>query len=114
MVAVATSTAFETDIGLNETTPRYIGAAAIGADGEVLGSTYVMDLHTGQPVMLSSGITRIKAPFRAPSVAAGAMGGTIFGVSMLFYAFNYLKKRKENAAEVVEEAPRYSKVRFAV
>lgn len=71
-------------------------------------------METGQPVMLSSGITRITAPARAPSVAAGAMGGTIFGVSMMFYAFNYFKKKKESAAEVVEEAPRYSKVRFAV
>jgi hypothetical protein len=51
-------------------------------------------MHTGQPVVLGSGITSIKPPVKAASVAAGAMGGSIFGVSMVFYAVNYFWKKK--------------------
>lgn len=109
VIAESNRTGFETEIKLGQNyTRRYIGAAAISADGSVLGSTYVMDMETGQPVILPSGITSIKRPTKVASAAAGAMGGSIFGISMVFYAVNYFWKKKP--AAVPQEQGDYSKV----
>lgn len=112
VIAQSNRTGFETEIQLGQNfTRRYIGAAAIARDGSVLGSTYVIDMETGQPVILPSGITSIKPPTKVASAAAGAMGGSIFGVSMVFYAFNYFWKKKP---AVQEDQGEYSKVGAAV
>lgn len=66
-------------------------------------------METGQPVILPSGITSIKAPTKVASAAAGAMGGSIFGISMIFYAVNYFWKKKPAAFDD-EEHGEYSKV----
>lgn len=58
-----------------------MAAAALAADGSVMGSTYVIDMETGQPVMLPSGITSVRPWSLAEAVrpesyetAAVAMG----------------------------------------
>lgn len=95
VIAKANRTGFETEVPLGDTfSRRYIGAAAVAKDGTVLGSTYVVDMENGKPVMLSSGITTIKHPAKVESVAAGAMGGSFFGISMMIYAVNYFRKKK--------------------
>ncbi|KAJ4158370.1 uncharacterized protein LMH87_008899 [Akanthomyces muscarius] len=94
VIAQVNRTGFETQITLDSAlTRRYIGAAAVSAGGDVMGASFVYDMRTGKAVMQSSGITTINPPVKA-TAAAGAMGGSIFGVSMLFYICNYFWRRK--------------------
>ncbi|EGX94421.1 hypothetical protein CCM_02692 [Cordyceps militaris CM01] len=109
VIAHANRTGFETHIALDDAVARrYIGAAAMSAAGDVLGASFVYDMHTGKAVMQASGITTIRPPVKA-TAAAGAMGGSIFGFSMLFYIGNYFW-RKRGAAPSAEEHPSYEKV----
>lgn len=60
VVAVANRTGFETEIYLGgETSHRYLAAAAVTADGTILGSTFVIDMGTGQPCLMASHVTSI-------------------------------------------------------
>ncbi|KAF5004220.1 hypothetical protein FDECE_9277 [Fusarium decemcellulare] len=60
VVAWANKTGFETAIFLgNRTNCRYMGAAALGKDGEIMGSTFVIDMQNGQPVLMPSNINSI-------------------------------------------------------
>lgn len=109
---MANRTGFETTIQLDDTTiaaHRYIGAAAISSSGNVLGASFVVDMRTGNPVMQPSGITSIHPPVKA-TAAAGAMGGSIFGISMLFYVCNYFWRRKGAAVLAQADHPTYEKV----
>lgn len=62
--------------------------------------------------MQSSGITTINPPVKA-TAAAGAMGGSIFGVSMLFYIVNYFWRKKLPIIPLPDH-PTYEKVGSAV
>ncbi|KAJ3499304.1 hypothetical protein NLG97_g448 [Lecanicillium saksenae] len=113
VIAQANRTGFETQISLdNAVSRRYIGAAAISAGGDVMGASFVYDMRTGKAVMQSSGITTINPPVKA-TAAAGAMGGSIFGVSMLFYIVNYFWRKKLPIIPLPEH-PTYEKVGSAV
>ena len=109
VIAQVNRTGFETQITLDSALPRrYIGAAAVSAGGDVMGASFVYDMRTGKAVMQSSGITTINPPVKA-TAAAGAMGGSIFGVSMLFYICNYFWRRKGLPVPVAVH-PTYEKV----
>ncbi|UNI13912.1 hypothetical protein JDV02_000607 [Purpureocillium takamizusanense] len=60
LIATSPRLGFETAIflGANHSN-RYVAAAALATDGSVMGSTYVMDMETGKPVMVASGITTV-------------------------------------------------------
>ncbi|TQV94501.1 Arylsulfotransferase-like protein [Cordyceps javanica] len=112
VIAQANRTGFETQITLDSSVSRrYIGAAAISAGGDVMGASFVYDMRTGKAVMQSSGITTINPPVKA-TAAAGAMGGSIFGISMLFYIANYFWRRKGSAP--LADHPTYEKIGSAV
>ncbi|KAM5376294.1 hypothetical protein ACJZ2D_005665 [Fusarium nematophilum] len=60
IVALANKTGFETEIFLgNRSSCRYLGAAALNKDGDILGSTFVIDMATGQPALMPSNIRDI-------------------------------------------------------
>lgn len=111
ILAQSNRTGFETTIRLGRTTAKYyrfIGAAALAADGTVLGSTAVMDMATSGPVILGSGISTILAP-RPPTlqIALGvsmAILGILLGwrsyrmralLAGLFWRMRYTKVRTE-------------------
>ncbi|KFA77631.1 hypothetical protein S40288_08781 [Stachybotrys chartarum IBT 40288] len=63
VVAVADRTGFETQISLGQdSTARYIGAAALTSDGAVLGSSFVIDMENGKPVLMASNINSVYPP----------------------------------------------------
>lgn len=112
VITQANRTGFETEISLdNDVSRRYIGAAALSSSGDVMGASFVFDMRTGKAVMQPSGITTINPPVKA-TAAAGAMGGSIFGISMLFYIFNYFWRKKLPLAP--PDHPTYEKVGTAV
>ncbi|OAA72302.1 Arylsulfotransferase [Cordyceps fumosorosea ARSEF 2679] len=120
VIARANRTGFETQITLDNgeggVSRRYIGAAALSAAGDVMGASFVYDMRTGRAVMQASGITTVNPPVKA-TAAAGAMGGSIFGVSMLFYIVNYFWRRKgggSSAAQAAADHGAYEKVGSAV
>ncbi|CAM1505125.1 Fc.00g107620.m01.CDS01 [Cosmosporella sp. VM-42] len=57
LLIVSERAGFETEIQLGNSTRRYMGAAALSKDGEVLGSTYVIDMANGRSAMMQSDIT---------------------------------------------------------
>ncbi|KAF7559154.1 hypothetical protein G7046_g5008 [Stylonectria norvegica] len=58
IINISNRTGFETEIHLGSNfTRRYMGTAAISANGDILGSTSIYDMANGKPVMLASGIT---------------------------------------------------------
>ena len=81
-------------------TRRYIAAAAIAADGAVMGSSCVVDMENGLPVVVASDITSIRPPpkTKAGATKAGATGiqmaGVIFALAGVVYTANYLWRRK--------------------
>ncbi|KAM3531763.1 hypothetical protein MY4038_004341 [Beauveria bassiana] len=125
VIAQTNRTGFETQIVLLDggggggvVSRRYIGAAAISASGDVMGASFVYDMRTGKAVMQSSGITTIRPPVKA-TAAAGAMGGSIFGISMLFYIGNYFWRKRRGASSssavpLLEHTTTYEKVGKAV
>ncbi|KAM3430307.1 hypothetical protein NHJ13734_007798 [Beauveria thailandica] len=116
VVAQTNRTGFETKIVLDSSvvvSRRYIGVAAVSAGGDVMGASFVYDMRTGKAVMQSSGITTINPPVKA-TAAAGAMGGSIFGISMLFYIVNYFWRKRASSLVPLSEHPTYEKVGNAV
>ncbi|KAH7273108.1 ASST-domain-containing protein [Fusarium solani] len=60
LVALANKTGFETQIFLgNRTSYRYMGAAALDKNGAIMGSTFVIDMQNGQPVLMPSSIASV-------------------------------------------------------
>ncbi|KAM3515310.1 hypothetical protein MY11210_001051 [Beauveria gryllotalpidicola] len=119
VIAQTNRTGFETQIALGNNNSssggvsrRYIGVAAVSAGGDVVGASFVYDMRTGKAVMQASGITTIRPPVKA-TAAAGAMGGSIFGISMLFYIGNYFWRKRASAVPLSEH-PTYEKVGNAV
>ncbi|POR32805.1 Uncharacterized protein TPAR_06986 [Tolypocladium paradoxum] len=96
LIAEAPRRGFETAIHLGaDVTRRYVGAAALAADGAVLGTTHVIDMESGLPVITASDMTSIRAPPKARLGAAGIqMGGAIFALAAVVYTASYLRKRK--------------------
>ncbi|KAL6828717.1 Arylsulfotransferase domain-containing protein [Trichoderma camerunense] len=103
---------FETAISLSSqnTTRRYVGAAAVSSSGDVLGSTIVIDLQNGgKPATVESGIITLKPPSPSPppssssgsrstsTSSVGVMGGSIFGAAGVFYAGVYYWRRRTRA-----------------
>ncbi|PNY29792.1 Uncharacterized protein TCAP_00293 [Tolypocladium capitatum] len=105
LIAEAPRRGFETAIHLGaNATRRYIGAAALAADGTVLGSTSVIDMESGLPVATASDITSIRAPRKARLGATriqvgGAtrirMAGAIFALAVVVYAANHRVWRRK-------------------
>lgn len=65
VITSANRTGFETQIFLGDghnRTHRYVAAAALTAEGDILGSSYVYDMENGKPVILSSNITSVFPP----------------------------------------------------
>ncbi|KAH7170043.1 ASST-domain-containing protein [Dactylonectria macrodidyma] len=60
VIAIANRTGFETEIFLGgDKKHRYMAAAALAADGTILGSTFVIDVASGQPCLMASHVTSI-------------------------------------------------------
>ncbi|KAL6804834.1 Arylsulfotransferase domain-containing protein [Trichoderma sp. SZMC 28013] len=110
LIAESPRYGFETAISLSSqnTTRRYVGAAAVSSSGDVLGSTIVIDLQNGgKPATVESGIVTLKPPSPPPSStsgsrststsSAGVMGGSIFGAAGVFYAGVYYWRRRGRA-----------------
>lgn len=57
---MANKTGFETQIFLGDRTSyRYMGAAALDKNGAIMGSTFVIDMQNGQPVLMPSSIASV-------------------------------------------------------
>lgn len=67
MITEADRTGFETTIELGPRDgSRYVAAAAVDANNEVLGSTVIYDMTTGKPAILSANIVSVEAPEEPP------------------------------------------------
>ncbi|KAK0765857.1 hypothetical protein N5P37_001797 [Trichoderma harzianum] len=112
LIAESPRDGFETAISLSSqnTTRRYVGAAAVSSSGDVLGSTIVIDLQNGgKPATVESGIITLKPPSPSPppsstsgsrstsTSSVGVMGGSIFGAAGVFYAGVYYWRRRARA-----------------
>ncbi|KAI1370975.1 hypothetical protein F4677DRAFT_322956 [Hypoxylon crocopeplum] len=77
VVQRAARAGFETFVGL-ETSPRYVRAAALDADGHVLGSTDAVDMNTGDTVQVNGSVTQTTQPSSTttqPSSTTTTTGG---------------------------------------
>ena len=87
LVVEAPRSGFETAIHLPANlSRRYIGAAAIAANGDVLGSTHVIDMENGLPVTIASNISSIRAPVKTPVKADLGATGFQVGAAILALA----------------------------
>ncbi|KAH7329480.1 ASST-domain-containing protein [Stachybotrys elegans] len=125
VVTMANRTGFETQIYLGwNHTDRYIGAAALTANGEILGSSFVIDMENGKPVMMQAGIDSVFPPEDkeppAPSEEApqqespvsssnnlGVAAGSIVAIALVFYVVRYFWRRRYSDAG---EKGRYKRV----
>ncbi|KAJ6446733.1 hypothetical protein O9K51_01506 [Purpureocillium lavendulum] len=121
LIATSPRRGFETAIPLGANhTHRYVAAAALAADGSVLGSTYVIDMETGQPVMLASGITSVRGWTLTEAVrpesyetAAVAMGGVLVVLAVAAWMVNYCARRlaaRRRSAQAHVDRAAYTKV----
>ncbi|KAH6898136.1 ASST-domain-containing protein [Thelonectria olida] len=87
VVAVANRTGFETKIYLgNQTSHRYMAAAALTKEGTILGSTFVIDMATGQPCLMPSSVTSVWPEMDSPMtkfILFGMIVGATVAVSTL-------------------------------
>lgn len=66
IIAESVRTGFETEIYLgNQTEYRFVAAAAIDKSREVLSSTVIIDMHTGQPFFMQSHITSVQPSYES-------------------------------------------------
>ncbi|KAI9166521.1 hypothetical protein HJFPF1_02628 [Paramyrothecium foliicola] len=117
-IASANRTGFETEIylGINST-HRYIGAAALTADGDIIGSSYVFDMENGMPVIMPSDITSVYPPSspkasgdRAEALSAHNLTvgvGAVAALGLAFYVGRYFWVRRSSAGG---EQGRYKRV----
>lgn len=109
----ADRTGFETTIELGQRNgTRYVAAAAVDANNEVLGSTVVYDMQTGFPAVLLANITSVEEPPAPPPTTSvssyGAIGGSVVAVAALGSILLWFWKRKSKQDDV--EKPQYKPV----
>ncbi|KAK7427206.1 hypothetical protein QQZ08_006319 [Neonectria magnoliae] len=84
VVAVANRTGFETEVFLgNMTSHRYMAAAALTAEGTILGSTFVMDMASGQPCLMPAHVTSIWPAVDSPMTRFIVLGMIVGAVATL-------------------------------
>lgn len=111
LVLQANRTGFETKIYLGSNfTSRYIGAAALTTEGEILGSTAVIDMANGKPVMMPS---RINSFNSTPSKTTyggtvGMLGGAFMAFGTVSAMVHFLYRRRLRMPD--PEKARYKRV----
>lgn len=108
---IANRTGFETEIYLGGNfTSRYMAAAAVTAEGEILGSTYVVDMANGKPIMMPSRITDLNVLESQTtfSGAASMLGGAVVIFGIVSAAMHYVRRRRQRLSD--PEKARYKRV----
>ncbi|VUC25397.1 unnamed protein product [Clonostachys rosea] len=94
----AKRTGFETSIFLgSNSTSRFVGAAAVDKQGNVLGSSLVYDMQTGQPVLLKSSIDSVRPPqtkyYPKTLDSAGVIGGGVAAAVVVFGLYMFRRRK---------------------
>jgi hypothetical protein len=114
LIVTFNRTGFETTwlLGGNYT-QKYIAAAAVDADDNVIGSTYVHDMGTRHPVLLASNIVSIAPPSTVTESHFDNIIMTAGGIMVfvaIFYGGFYFWRRHRASAGDVEKTTQYERV----
>ena len=106
LIALSNRTGFETTIRIDSASSisisprRYLAAAALDNHGDVLGSTSVIDMRTGEPLKFSSEISTLKLRPRSMVYGWTGFGGVAMVVLVAVVAYCVLAMRKRQGGDV--------------